>query len=92
MQEADRKLLRLIAAGGLWTGKHAQQAGFEAQPLCRLCGEPTETMIKAHRHIYWERQKAEEFRRVATDFPEGFDHKKLRDLMACHAAAPALYL
>ena len=47
LAEEGRKLLRLIATGVLWTGKHGQKAGYDETPTRRMCGMETPTMTEA---------------------------------------------
>ena len=41
LEEPDKKVMRLVNAGGLWTGKHGEKAGYLDSPKCKLCGVET---------------------------------------------------
>ena len=91
LDEGDKKVIRFIMAGGLWTGKHAQKAAEAEEASCRLCGAGTPMMWDAHRHMFWNcmHDKVKAFRQDAWRFQQGFDPELLPDLMACHGAAPS---
>ena len=94
LDEGDKKVMRYIMAGGLWTGKHAQKATGADEASCRSCGAATATMQEAHKHMFWEcnHDKVKAFRSDAWRFQEGFDPELLPDLMACHGTALMLHL
>ena len=94
LEEPDKKVMRLITAGGLWTGKHAQKAEGSEVARCRLCGEETPTMVDAHRHMFWRccHHEVRAYRQDAWRFDEGFDPERLPDILACYGVAPAMWL
>ena len=94
MEEPDKQVMRLITAGGLWTGKHAQKAEGSEVARCRLCGEETPTMVGAHRHMFWRccHDEVRAYRQDAWRFDEGFDPERLPDILACYGVAPAMWL
>ena len=69
LEEPDKKVTRLISAGGFWTGKHGEKAGCLDQPLCKLCNAETRTMDEAYRHMFWQCQKLWDYMREQMAWP-----------------------
>ena len=63
LEDEDSNIMRLVAAGGLWTGNHAQKAGYEDTPTCKLCGQDTPTMARSIQAHVSGSAKHEDFRK-----------------------------
>eukprot|EP00973_Karenia_brevis_P037148 5121086-Karenia_brevis.AAC.1 len=48
---ADKALLRVVQAGGLWTKDRAFRAGLEGTNLCRHCEMGA---VEDHAHMWWQ--------------------------------------
>ena len=84
LEEADKRVMRLVNAGGLWTGKHGEKAGYLDSPKCKLCGVETPTMVDAYKHMFWKCERLNDHRSGIWHFDPAFKPEDLPDLLSCH--------
>ena len=65
LEEADKRVMRRVNAGGLWTGKHGEKAGYLDSQKCKLCGVETPTMVDAYKHMFWKCERLSDHRSEA---------------------------
>ena len=92
LEEPNKKVMRLVNAGELWTGKHGEKASYLDSPKCKLCGVETPTMVDAYRHMFWKCESLKDHRSEIWHFDPAFKPEDLPDFLSCHGIPPALRL
>ena len=92
MTETDRNVMMLISAGGFWTGKHIDTAGYADQAEWKICGQPKPTMIEAYRQMFWTCDSSAAYREKIWTLSQSFDPDDFPPVQACHGVPPAMRL